>query len=491
MKCFFFGVLWIVVGPLIGHGFNGEVEEVYYWKKVIYENLPLDKDAYIGPYRYFTPTNNNVLGVGYHASSGIMIVAMGRLRSGIPATLAAFCTSDYPMGSTPAIWGFPDYQKNTLKASFYEQSQNYYRNLETTNPVKYSPGYYQYFFGNIQEEEQDDTRKLSHIQRPLEDFNIISVYYPNVDDQCNRLYIIDTGFLYYGPSYQYSVQNPAIIVFDLQPNCCQTRNFPLIRRVEIPNNLWKNPVGFQYITPDYQGKDCDDVYLYITNCYDNNIIVYDYKREKFWSFTDPSMNPVIAESRMVYKNDIYYDLPIGIINVALGWPDKHGNKIAYYAPGASFGEYAVSTKVLKDSRRSYKKNYGDFFMLGYRGCNTQGFKQTFDPNTGVIFFAQMQSKKILCWNVRNPLNADTVGVVYESENLLFVTDIFIDSDNYLWFHSNAVPIYYLSDKPLDLTEINARSFRVNAFDSIRGTVCDSSVYTRGLYFNNSSEHYDN
>ncbi|GAB0086911.1 Six-bladed beta-propeller, TolB-like [Sergentomyia squamirostris] len=244
MKCDILGVLLVLFGPLFVHGFKGEVEEMYYWKKVIYENLPLDEDAYIGPYRYFTPTNNNVLGAGYHVSSGLMIVAMGRLRGGIPATLAAFCTSDYPKGTTLAIWGFPDYQKNSLKASFYEQSQNYYRKLETktTNP--------------------DDTRKLSHIQRrPREDFNIISVYYPNVDDQCDRLYVLDTGLLHYGSSYENSVQNPALIVFDLQPNCCLTRKFPLIRRIEIPNNLWKNPIGFQYVTPDYQGKDCDDVIL--------------------------------------------------------------------------------------------------------------------------------------------------------------------------------------------------------------------------------------
>ncbi|GAB0086912.1 hypothetical protein DMENIID0001_011290 [Sergentomyia squamirostris] len=46
-----------------------------------------------------------------------------------------------------------------------------------------------------------------------------------------------------------------------------------------------------------------------------------------------------------------------------------------------------------------------------------------------------------------------------------------------WPDNNALPIYYLTDEPLDPTEINARSYRIKVLSSIKGTICDSPVYT--------------
>uniref|UniRef100_A0A1B0DQY0 Uncharacterized protein n=1 Tax=Phlebotomus papatasi TaxID=29031 RepID=A0A1B0DQY0_PHLPP len=351
-------IQFCVVLPLfcaIGGVKNNGVEEMYYWREVMYENLPLNDNAMIGKYPYHIPTNNDVYGAGYHAKSGLMLTTVGRIRPGVPSSLNGFCVSDYEKGSSPHFWGFPNYEMNTLKASFYEGTTDYSRSRSFRRKAqKYSAGYYNHFYGNY---------------NPLEDFSIVSVYRPNIDDVCNRLYVMDTGLLHYSATEVYNVQNPALIVFDLPSNGCQTRKFPVIRRVEIPNHLWNDPTGFCYITHDHQPKgSCDDVILYIANSFgDNSLTVYDYKKGSFWTFNDPSFNPIAAESKIVF-NYHNYELPVAIVNVALGWPDKNGNRNAYYFPAASTGEYIVSTEVLKDRKRA-PSNYspGDFSLIAYRG----------------------------------------------------------------------------------------------------------------------------
>ncbi|XP_055699437.1 L-dopachrome tautomerase yellow-f2-like [Phlebotomus papatasi] len=223
-------------------------------------------------------------------------------------------------------------------------------------------------------------------------------------------------------------------------------------------------------------SSCDDVFLYITNIFDSNIIVYDYKKGDFWSFSDPSMKPIVAESALTFKG-VTYGVPVGVVNVALGWPDKHGYRNAYYAPGSSLAEYIVSTKVLQDSKRaSYKYNPNDFTLIGYRGCNSTNLKQIFDLSTGVIFFGEIDSERVRCWNTQLPLNPDTIGVIYESDESVFIPTLSLDSKGYLWFLTNQMPITFNSDGVLDISEVNSRVYRVKASEAIKGTVCDISYH---------------
>uniref|UniRef100_A0A1B0DQX9 Uncharacterized protein n=1 Tax=Phlebotomus papatasi TaxID=29031 RepID=A0A1B0DQX9_PHLPP len=166
---------WFVVG-----GYNNGIDYYYYWWEVNYENLPFADDTQIGPYPYHIPSNNNILGITYHDQSGLMITTVGRLRPGVPSTLNAFCVAEYNQGTSPHLWGFPDYEKNTLKEEFYaggDQSRKF------NKQDKYSTNYHNYYQNNN-----------------YNDFSIISVYHPIADDRCNRLFAVDTGLLRYGPN---------------------------------------------------------------------------------------------------------------------------------------------------------------------------------------------------------------------------------------------------------------------------------------------------
>ncbi|XP_055680102.1 L-dopachrome tautomerase yellow-f-like [Lutzomyia longipalpis] len=444
---------------------NNYVQEVFKWKRVEYENLPLPDNSWIGPYKYHIPENNDIVSTGYHPASGLMMVTVFRCRPGVPITVGAFCAKNYKYGSSPKIWGFPNYELNTLQASDYAEGSE-----EDQTQVEYYKPYQNINYFN----QKVTPKQPSNIKR------LISVFHANVDEKCNRVFLLDAGVLQFYPFYPnttYIVQKPALVEISLPSDGCKTRNFPITRRSEFPDKIIaKGSNGLMYITTDYQSEDsCDDLFLYITNPFFAYLIVYDYRKDKFWAFDHQTFLPVIAESNFVFDKTFKYKLGLGVMSISLGYPDENRDRTAYYNAFSSTAQYAVSTKILKNSRLSPNKfNPRDFKIIGYRGCDQQVAKEVIDLTYGVIFFAGIQSHEITCWNINKPLNPDNIGVIYKSNKILFTSQMFIDSRGYLWFHISHVPIEFLTLLPLNLQEVNSRIFRVKISDAIRGTVCENA-----------------
>ncbi|GAB0088339.1 hypothetical protein DMENIID0001_027420 [Sergentomyia squamirostris] len=481
------------------------VEEIFEWKKVTYENLPQSENLYIGPYKYYIPEQNQVSEVAFHPASGLMIVNVERIRPGVPSTLNAFCVNEYTVGSSPKIWGFPNYEVNALKASDfqtasyqYERESRHHKKSNKYGQTYNINGFSNYYIGH---HNQQHNYQKPYITKPTTSTTtkrktyydlkrIVSTYSTIISEKCNRAYTIDVGALIldYTVNRTKVIQKPAILVFDLQSNCCETRNFPLVRRSTFPEHIANNEqFGILWFTLDYQSDDCDDLFMYITNPYANTIIVYDYKRDDYWYFNHPSFAPVIAESHLVFDNTFFYDFHLGVVDITLGYEDKYGDKTAYYSSGAGTAQFAVSTAVLKNkSIAPSNYNPDDFNIMGYRGCNNQILRMAIDYTYGVVFYLEMQSNRVRCWNMKKPLNPDNIGVVHESpEKYLFGISIFVDSRGYLWFDSTHFPLLFFTNEPLDLNEVNTRVFRVKVSKAIRGTVCendeDQSRLTDVLY----------
>ncbi|GAB0088334.1 Major royal jelly protein/protein yellow [Sergentomyia squamirostris] len=477
---------------------NNSVEEVFKWKRVEFESLPKSENSWVGPFKYFIPENNDIMGMAYHPISGLMIVTIARLRPGVPITVAAFCVSDFKTGSSPKFWPFPNYKTNEIRPSdfygfhyyddyegrkhgknpnknqnhlgFYDWNQNYYHHSHHKIPAYQKPLYQTPLF---------TTPAAPNHKPSSEKVRIISVYSVNVDEKCNRAYFVDTGLLPTSTNYSIPVQKPALYFYNISPDCCENRKFDLIRRAEIPDRLVsKIPFGLLYVTLDFQSEDCEDIFLYCTNFFGSYLVVYDYRKNEFWSFTDhPTLEPVVSESYMIYEKSFNYQLLGGIINIVLGYKDEYGDKVAYYVDAAGTGQYAVSAKVLKDKTKSGTQyNINDFQIMGYRGCDSQTARMVVDYTFSVVFYAELQSNRITCWNMKKPLNPDNIGIVFESENLKYPLQIFIDSRGYLWFNSGRIPIIYFSTQPLNLNIINDRFYRVRVRDAIHGTVCEDDNY---------------
>uniref|UniRef100_A0A1B0D646 Uncharacterized protein n=2 Tax=Phlebotomus papatasi TaxID=29031 RepID=A0A1B0D646_PHLPP len=192
---------------------NNYVEEIYKWKRVEYENLPKPANSLVGPYRYYIPENIDIMGMGYHSASGLMLVAVGRLRPGTPATAAAFCAKKYKSGSSPKLWAFPDYETNALRDSdFYNKLNRRKRKAANSQSNSDIDG------------RHYDQQKLTY-QKPettflasSEKFRIISVYQMNVDEKCHRVFFVDVGVLDYFLNGTNVIQKPALLVYDLPPD---------------------------------------------------------------------------------------------------------------------------------------------------------------------------------------------------------------------------------------------------------------------------------
>ncbi|XP_055679876.1 L-dopachrome tautomerase yellow-f2-like isoform X1 [Lutzomyia longipalpis] len=472
-----FGVVLSVITSGINCGYSGSsVEEVFKWKRVIYENLPKSENSWVGPYRYYIPENQGVNSFGYHPSSGLFIVTMVRFRPGIPTSLGAFCVQENAIGSSPRIWGFPNYQINALRDSDFASgsAEEAARNAwKKPNKYYYSNGSY---YANPQYLYQEKPSGINYGDYYDNSPRIISVFHVNVDEHCNRVFFVDNGQLVYYSNTTYTIQKPALWVIDLPVNGCETRNFPIIRRTELPDRIAaKAPNGYMHITLDYQSKNsCDDLFVYIANTFFSYLIVYDYKKDEFWLFDHETFKPVVAESHFVFEETFKYDMPLGLHNLVLGYPDKEGGRTAYYNDVASTAQYAVSTKILKNRRKSpINFNSKDFHIVGYRGCDHEPLKTVIDYTYGVMFNTEVQSNELRCWNMNKPLNPDNIGVISKSEDYTFPIQAFIDSRGYLWFGSTQIPILFASDEPLDLSKFNSIIFRVKASDAIRGTVCEN------------------
>ncbi|XP_055693544.1 L-dopachrome tautomerase yellow-f2-like [Lutzomyia longipalpis] len=454
---------------------------VFQWNQVEYENLPQPADSLVGPYQYFIPENNDIVGLGYHPASGLMFAVLDRLRPGIPASIAAFCINGLKIGSSPKFWAFPNFEIQALRAEDFEGKSRQVEEILQLNDSSTNQGPINYIWPQPIRPIYATPPKPPTPITPIpvdnsSDFRIISTFEVVVDEKCNRALFVDAGMVeYYNVSFV--IQKPALVIYDLPFDGCENRTFQAIRRVEFPNNLaTMNPFTNFHMTLDYQSSDCDDLYIYIANFCGHFLVVYDYKTNEFWYYTGhPSFQPIAAESYIVYDETLDFILQAGIYSVALSFPDRYGNRIAYYIAGASTAQYAVSTKVLKNRTKS-PRNYhpNDFRIYGYRGSNTQTSRMVFDYTNRVIFYAELQSRRVSCWNVNKPLNPDNIGVVFETDQPFFPLSMFIDSRGYLWFSTGRLPYMYFTNNPIDLSKTNFYFFRIKIRDVINGTVCENT-----------------
>ncbi|XP_055680101.1 L-dopachrome tautomerase yellow-f-like [Lutzomyia longipalpis] len=468
-------VLWCVLNLRIKCEYqnNNYVEEVFRWKKIVYENLPKPENSWVGPYRYYIPENEDIGSIGYHSASGLMVVNMVRLRPGIPTSVGAFCVNDYKyLGSSPLIWGFPNYELNELIPSDFESYLEEGRKGSIYKPPKYNNGGHQnVLYKPIYQINEQPTI----VEKPIDLKRIISVFHITADEKCNRLFFMDNGELQYYQNMTYPIQKPSLWVIDLPVDGCQSRNFQILRRVELPDRIVaKGSNGYMSVNLDYQSDDCNDLFLYITNAFSGFLTVYDYKKDEFWTFDHETMKPIIAESYFIFRNFFPFQMELGIFALNIGPKDEYGNSVAYYSSIANTAHYTVSTKILKDRKKSpenYKQD--DFRIFGHRGFNHQPLSSVIDYTISVMFTTDVQTNEVHCWNINKPLNPDNTGVIYKNDKYFFGPEIILDSSGYLWFIASSIPLEFASDLPLDLTQVISRVFRVKAMDAIKGTICES------------------
>ncbi|GAB0088329.1 hypothetical protein DMENIID0001_027320 [Sergentomyia squamirostris] len=318
---------------------------------------------------------------------------------------------------------------------------------------------------------------------PTPEEHMISVYHPVIDNVCDRVWLLDSGSLDYStdPVVIYST---SIWIVDIpKDQKCGVGPYRIRKRYAIPLSVVSVAKGITNLALDYKkGGTCDDVFAYFANTDSSKINVYDYKKDKSWSFHDHySFFPVLKTSTFELAGEEVTS-ETGAFSITLGWRNAKGYRTAYYISPTSTVQFGVSTEVLKQEDLA-PDNYNpeDFRPIGNRGCDTHAVMHIFDSKNGVIFYGDRNSHCIRCWNVRKPLTPDNVDAIYCNENIHYSHDISIDEYGNLWLTSNDFPLFDQEGNTLDIEEINIRLYRVHVDDAIKGTVCanDDDEY-RGI-----------
>ncbi|XP_055679892.1 L-dopachrome tautomerase yellow-f2-like [Lutzomyia longipalpis] len=388
-------------------------EVVCRWKQLSYRDPPRSPEDQLAGQDYYIAKNNIPTGFSKHFQSRRIFVTVPRRTPGIPSTVN-FVFEDECRNGSPSLRPYPDYVTNELENDLAE------------NPAR-----------------------------------IISVYRPVVD-VCNRLWFVDTGILEYPQGNRTVVQNPAIWIFDLRRN-------RVIRRFTIPDGLYGvEGVGLISMTVDTNAYNCDDAHAYMPNLELRNLLVYSLRRNDIWTFTHPFMQPDMANANYVLDG-LKFGFPDGIFSVALS-PNVN-NRIAFFHPLASLQEFSVPTRVLKDKSLSPDKYApGDFKDLGVRGRQAQSATHDIDQR-GVLYYTEIQTNSIKCWNTQTALKPENVGTVYEdAETLTYPNDLEIDPVGDIWAMSNRLPIFIY--RGLNPDEYNFHIVRGRGDYAIQNTVCN-------------------
>jgi len=222
---------------------------------------------------------------------------------------------------------------------------------------------------------------------------------------------------------------------------------------------------------DADRSECQDAFAYIPDLGAYGVIVYSLRNDKSYRVKHNffHFDPLHGDFNVGGVNFQWTD---GVFGLAVGPMNPDHSKDIYFHALASTKEFKVSNRVLQnESHVTAGDSYYDFKYVGDRGMNGQSTAEVFDPETGVIFYTQVNKDAIACWNIKRPYTPDTQGLIdSDSHTLVFPNDMKIDNEGTIWVLSDKMPTYLY--KELDPSAVNYRILMGQNRDLIKGTPCE-------------------
>ncbi|XP_055680081.1 uncharacterized protein LOC129788096 [Lutzomyia longipalpis] len=298
-------------------------------------------------------------------------------------------------------------------------------------------------------------------------YHFVSVYFTDTDSDCDRLTFVDHGTLLY-PDNEIFIRPPIIWAFDIYECSDEGFGYPPALKVTIPDNVVERPAGFCAFTVDNYNS-CNEFAVYIANCFDNRIVVYDNVKRSFWYFAHDTFKP--GAERSLYPGPLPPEdsYNFGIMSITGGAHLGNSYKEIYYSPGSSYGVFRTTTKVLRDKSLAPGSPTSPYFaFLGYGGIDSESIA-SFDSDSNVLFFIHLLSNTLQCWNINAPLVEGNVVTLFS--DLEYGVDMLIDDNRniqFLLYYGHGVP-YWEADIPSNALY---RLYSASIDDLIKGTACD-------------------
>ncbi|XP_054001130.1 protein yellow-like [Hylaeus anthracinus] len=278
-------------------------------------------------------------------------------------------------------------------------------------------------------------------------------------DQCDRLWVLDTGFtdILDSPEQQ---APPALIVYNLT-NDQMLRKFVIPEEQRTADSLFAN-----IAVEDYS---CEDTYAYMADLGGPGLVVYSWNMNKSWLVKHHFFQPD-PQAEEFNVSGISFRWSDGLFGMGLA-STGDGYSTMYFHPLSSTMEYSVSTKLLRDPERATSsENFHEFHTLGSREYNEQSSVSFLDPNTQVLFYALTNMNAIACWKPHKMFTTQQQGIIYmDNITMIFPNDMKIDKNGQIWVLSDRLPTFMYSH--LNFEEYNFRILTGSTREAINNTVC--------------------
>ena len=276
----------------------------------------------------------NVVPSGLEIVGDRIFVAMPRIYSGVPATLA---TAD--VGNSPVLNAYPNWDHHMAGLRRYS----------------------------------------------CNDTGLVSVYRMRVDS-CNRLWVLDAGVSRSLEDFEVTCP-PKILIYDLKTD-------QVVRRIEFPKAVLRGESLFTNFIIDETTSDpknnCNDPFIYITDTIEPGIVVYDSKADLTWRVSHPNMfpNPDFSRGDILGNEFVFMD---GIVGLAF---DQEA-AIVYFQPVATDRIFSVKRDAL---RIGPVPNGKELPVKTVIRKSSQGLGLACAPFGGNIYFNPFTETSIVAYN---------------------------------------------------------------------------------------------
>lgn len=277
-------------------------------------------------------------------------------------------------------------------------------------------------------------------------------------DQCDRLWLLDaavnniSGVQGKGP--------PALHLFNLATD-------HLIRSYVFPTSQWTYQSFFANLIVESHKSEtgCDETFAYIADFNRFHLVTYDFEKNSSYVKSHHFFNPdplIFTPNEFIY-NAQHQDLN-GIYGLALARDEHNDTSRLYFHPLASLNEFSIPTELLKTDKGL---SYNSIHVFENKGQNAESSVSVFDEEKRILLYAEVNTRKIGCWNLDFLKGNLSIDRFYSSLDLKikdgFIVDISILGPE-LW-----LLVYHDS---------NIRVYKEIIADLVRGTSCDVGSATR-------------
>lgn len=355
MKRFVYGVIFIAISALSAP--LSQFRVIKEWNYINYTWLNYEAYLHSLTQGYYIPQNNLIAGISYY--DGFYYLAVPRMKSGIPVTLARINSAN--PRSAPLLEPFPSWELN----------------------------------------EHGNCTALQNVQNVA------------VDSE-GRMWIIDggkTGTLNETPNLTCS---PKIVIFHIE-------EMRTLLTYTFPDDVANKSVSFLYdlVVDDSDGGYA---YITDNSRLDPGLIIFSVKQNTSWKVREPNTMRADLSAVNFRINNEAIRTPINIAGIALSpktnIEDKNvtlnEDREVFYCPISSLHLYSISTSYLKDPGY-LKSDFSQYVRdIGVKAAQTDGMKM---DSSGILYYGLLSTASIARWDSSTPFTSGQ-QIISKDENYI-------------------------------------------------------------------------